>query len=59
MAKPVNRGVNRAYRFFVDDRNVYQESHSLLKEINQIIVQARFDICACYGISKCTGRNIY
>lgn len=59
MAKTVNMGVNRTYRFFVDDGNVYQERHSLLKEVNQIIVRARFDICACYGISKCTGRSIY
>ena len=38
---------------FVDDFKVYQESHNLLKEINEVIVQASLDTGACYGVSKC------
>ena len=41
------------HSFFIDDLKVYQESHDLLKEINEVIVQASFDTGACYGISKC------
>ena len=47
------RNVNRIHSFFVDDLKVYQESHGLLKEINEIIIQASFDAGACYGVSKC------
>ena len=38
---------------FVDDLEVYQESHNLLKEINEVIVQESLDTGACYGVSKC------
>ena len=37
----------------MDDLKVYQESHNLLKEINDVIVQASLDTDACYGVSKC------
>ena len=40
---------------FVDDLKVYEESHNLLKEINEVIVQASLDTGACYGVSKCAG----
>ena len=53
MGEPGMRNVNRTHSFFVDDLKVYQESHDLLKEINEIIVQASFDTGACYGVSKC------
>ena len=33
---------------------MYQESHEILKEVNEAIVQASHDTGACYGISKCT-----
>ena len=36
----------------MDDLKVYQESHKLLKEINEVIVQASLDTGACYGVSK-------
>ena len=37
MGEPGKRDVSR---LFVDDLKVYQESHNLLKEINEVIVQA-------------------
>ena len=37
----------------MDDLKVYQESHNLLKEINEVIVQASLDTGACYRFSKC------
>eukprot|EP00112_Aurelia_sp_Birch-Aquarium-sp1_P001776 Seg1193.5 transcript_id=Seg1193.5/GoldUCD/mRNA.D3Y31 product="LINE-1 retrotransposable element ORF2 protein" protein_id=Seg1193.5/GoldUCD/D3Y31 len=36
-----NRNISRAHSLFVDDLKVYQESHKLLKKINEVIVQAR------------------
>ena len=47
------RNVRRTHSFFIDDLKVYQESHDLLKGINEVIVQASFDSGACYGISQC------
>ena len=32
---------------------VYQESHEILRDINEVIVQASHDTGACYGVSKC------
>ena len=54
MGEPGKRDVSRTHSFFVDDLKVYQESHNLLKEINEVIVQASLDTGACYGVSKCT-----
>ena len=42
------------HSLFVNDLKVYQESHEILKEVNEAIVQASHDTGACYGISKCT-----
>ena len=53
MGKPGMRNVRRTHSFFIDDLKVYQESHDLLQEINEVILQASFDTGACYGISKC------
>ena len=53
MGEPGKRDVSRKHSLFVDDLNVYQESHNLLKEINKVIVQASSDTGACYGVSKC------
>ena len=53
MGEPGKRDVSRTHSLFVDDLKVYQESHSLLKEINEVIVQASLDTGACYGVSKC------
>ena len=32
---------------------MYQESHEILRDVNEVIVQASHDTGACYGISKC------
>ena len=53
MGEPGKRAVNRTHCLFVDDLKVYQESHNLLKEINEVIVQVSLDTGACYGVSKC------
>ena len=53
MGEPGKRDVSRTHCLFVDDLKVYQESHNLLKEINEVIVQASLDTGACYGVSKC------
>ena len=47
MGEPGKRDVSRTHSLFVDDLKVYQESHSLLKEINEVIVQASLDTGAC------------
>ena len=31
----------------------YQESHEIIKEVNEIIVQASLNTGACYGVPKC------
>ena len=53
MGEPGKRDVRRTHSLFVDDLKVYQESHSLLKEINEVIVQASLDTGPCCGVSKC------
>ena len=53
MGPPGGRDVSRTHSLFVDDLKVYQESHEILKEVNEAIVQASHDTGACYGISKC------
>ena len=58
MGEPGKRDVSRTHSLFVDDfkvydLKVYRESHNLLKEINEVIVQASLDTGACYGVSKC------
>ena len=45
-----NRGVSRTHLFFVDD---LPQNNRLLKETNEIIVQASLDTGACYGLSEC------
>ena len=32
---------------------MYQESHEILRDVNEVIVQARHDTGACYGVLKC------
>ena len=53
MGPPGNRDVSRTHSLFVDDLKVYQGSHEILRDINEIIVQASHDTGACYGVSKC------
>ena len=36
----------------MNDLKQYQESHKILKDVNEIIVQASHDTGACYGVSK-------
>ena len=52
MGEPGMRNVNMTHSFFVEDLKVYLVSNDLLKEINEIIVQASFDTGACYGFSR-------
>ena len=53
MGEQGKRDVSWTHSLFVDDLKVYQESHNLLKEINEVIVEASLDTGACYGVSKC------
>ena len=50
MGPPVKRNVIRAHSLYVDDLNVYQESHEILRDGNEIIVQASHDTGVCYGV---------
>ena len=53
MDPPGSKYVSRTHSLFVDDLKVYQESHEILRDVNEVIVQARHDTGACYGVSKC------
>ena len=53
MGSPGNRDVSRTHSLFVDDLKVYQEIHEILRDVNEVIVQASHDTGACYGVSKC------
>ena len=48
IGEPGNRVVKRTHSLFVDDLKVYQESHKVLKIVNEIIVQASHNT-----VSKC------
>ena len=54
MGEPGNPTVKSTHSLFMDDLKVYLESHNALKNISKIIVQARHDTRACYGVSKCS-----
>ena len=45
--------MKRTQNLFVDDLKVYQESHSALKNVSEIIVQTSHDTGTHYGVSKC------
>ena len=53
MGQPGKREVVRPHSLFIDDLKVYQESHKILKDVNETIVQASHDTGACYGVAKC------
>ena len=53
MGPPGGRDVSRPHSLFADDLRVYQESHAILRDVNEVIVQASHDTGACYGVSKC------
>ena len=38
-----SRDVSRTHRLFIDDLKVYQESHEILRDVNEVIVQASHD----------------
>ena len=52
MCPPGNRDVSRTHSLFIDDLKVYQESHKIFRDVNEVIVQASHDTGACYGVSK-------
>ena len=52
MGAPGNRSISRTHSLFIDDLKQYQESHEIIKEVNEIIVQASLDTGACYGVAK-------
>ena len=53
MGAPRNRSISRTHSLFIDDLKLYQESHEIIKEVNQIIVQASLNTGASYGVLKC------
>ena len=53
MDQPEKRDVKRTHSLFIDNLKVYQESHKILKDVNETIVQASHDTGACGGMVKC------
>ena len=53
MGLPGSRDVSRTHSLFADDLKVHQESHEILRDLNQVIVQASHNKGACYEVSKC------
>ena len=53
MGQPRKKEVKRTHSLFIDDMKVCQESHKILKDVNETIVQASHDTGACYGVAKC------
>ena len=53
MGQPGKREVKRTHSLFIGDLKVYQESHKILKDVNETIVLASHDTGACYGVAKC------
>ena len=43
MGAPGNRSINRTHSLFIDDLKQYQESHEIIKDVKEIIVQASLD----------------
>ena len=54
MGEPGKREVKRTHSLFIDHLKVYEESHKILKDVNETIVKANHDTGACYGVAKCT-----
>ena len=44
VGQPGKRKVKRTHSFFIDNLKVYQESHKILKDVNETIVQTRTQI---------------
>ena len=45
--------LSRRHNLFMDDLKQYQESHKVLNDVIEIIVQASRGTGSCYGVSKC------
>ena len=52
MDPPGSRDVSRTHSVFVDYLKVCQESHEILRDVNEFSVQVSHDTEACYGVSK-------
>ena len=52
MGKPGERRLKHTHSLFIDDLKVYPENLKRLEVVNTMIVQARSDTGACYGVSK-------
>ena len=53
MGQPGKREVKGRHSLFIDDLKVYQESHKILKDVKETIVQESHDTGACYGVEIC------
>ena len=52
MGQPGKTEVNQVHNLFIDDLKVYQDSHKILKDVNETTVQASHDTGAFYGVAK-------
>ena len=48
-----SRDVSLTNSLFVDDLKMYVESHEILRDFNDVILQASQKTGACYRVSKC------
>ena len=48
-----SRDVSLTNSLFVDDLKMYVESHEILRDVNDVILQASQKTGACYRVSKC------
>ena len=53
IGEPGNRNASGICSHFADNLKQYQEIHKVLKDMNEIIVQASHDTRTCYRVSKC------
>ena len=53
MGQPGKRDVKHTHSLFVDDSKVYQVNRKTLKDVGEMIVQARNDTGVCSGVAKC------
>ena len=53
MGLPGSRDVTRTQSLFFDDLKVYEESNKILRDVNEAIIQARYNTVAFYGVPKC------
>ena len=53
MGQPGKREVKWTHSLFINDLKVYQESHKILKDVNETTAQASHNTGACYGVPKC------